>query len=150
MVETLGGCTSRCRSASGEVAGSSLDSRVEESGRATSIEASAVLMRGGNCGSLPGSLLPRCSWPIGAHQLSGIQRTLAGAKGTGVVLGLIGEARRREGEIPNCSGRLHHPGKPAFLRLGILPQQLRTFPFVRNVHVVARFYQLAIHFAQGY
>src|SRR5271157_1629874 len=44
----LGGCTSRCRPASGEVAGWPLDSRVEESGRATSIEASAVLMRGGD------------------------------------------------------------------------------------------------------
>src|SRR5271157_4597854 len=55
----LGGCTSRCRPASGEVAGWPLDSRVEESGRATSIEASAVLMRVGNSGSLPGSLLPR-------------------------------------------------------------------------------------------
>src|SRR5271157_5604411 len=72
----LGGCTSRCRPASGEVAGWPLNSRVEESGRATSIESSAVLMRVGDSGSLPGSLLPRCSWPLGAQQLAGIQRTL--------------------------------------------------------------------------
>ena len=35
---------------------------------------------------------------------------------------------RAKGEIPNCSGELHDPVKPAFRRLGILPQQLRTSP----------------------
>ncbi len=34
----------------------------------------------------------------------------------------------REGDIPNCSGKLHDPGKRAFRRIGILPQQLRTSP----------------------
>src|SRR5271157_2395310 len=34
----------------------------------------------------------------------------------------------REGDIPNCSGKLHDPVKPALRRLGILPQQLRTSP----------------------
>src|SRR5208337_3924004 len=33
-----------------------------------------------------------------------------------------------EGDIPNCSGKLHDPFKPGFRRLGILPQQLRTSP----------------------
>ena len=37
---------------------------------------------------------------------------------------------RREGDIPNCSGELHDRGKPAFRRLGILPQQLGSSPFV--------------------
>ena len=32
---------------------------------------------------------------------------------------------RREGDIPIRSAKLHDPGKPAFRRLGILPQQLR-------------------------
>src|SRR5271165_1050780 len=31
---------------------------------------------------------------------------------------------RREGDVLNCSGKLHDPGKLAFRRLGILPQQL--------------------------
>jgi len=30
----------------------------------------------------------------------------------------------REGDVPNCSGKSHDPGKPAFRRLGILPEQL--------------------------
>ncbi len=34
----------------------------------------------------------------------------------------------REGDIPKCSGKSHDPGKPAFRRLGILPQQLKTSP----------------------
>jgi hypothetical protein len=34
----------------------------------------------------------------------------------------------REGDIPNCSGKMHDPGKPAFRRPGILPHQLRTSP----------------------
>ncbi len=37
--------------------------------------------------------------------------------------------RRRgigEGDIRNCFGKLNDPGKPAFRRLGILPQQLGT------------------------
>jgi hypothetical protein len=39
---------------------------------------------------------------------------------------------RREGVVSNCSAKLHDPGKPGFRRLGILPQQLRAFPFVRQ------------------
>ena len=39
-------------------------------------------------------------------------------------------ARSREGDIPNCSAKLHDPCKPAFRRLRILPQQLGTSPFV--------------------
>jgi hypothetical protein len=31
-----------------------------------------------------------------------------------------------EGDLRNCFGKLNNPGKPAFRRLGILPQQLRT------------------------
>jgi len=33
----------------------------------------------------------------------------------------------REGNIPECSGKSHDQGKPAFRRLGILPQQFRTY-----------------------
>jgi hypothetical protein len=36
--------------------------------------------------------------------------------------------RVREGDLPKCSGKLTDPGKPAFRRPGILPQQLRTSP----------------------
>src|SRR5271157_1807636 len=39
----------------------------------------------------------------------------------------------REASFLYCSAKLHNPGKPAFHRLGILPQQLRTSPFVRAV-----------------
>src|SRR5271166_259718 len=38
--------------------------------------------------------------------------------------------RHREGDIPNCFGKLHDSGKPAFRRPGILPKQLRTSPLL--------------------
>src|SRR5208282_2244086 len=104
----LGGCTSRCRPASGEVAGWPLNSRVEESGRATSIEASAVLMRVGDSGSLPGSLLPRCSWPVGAHQLAWIQRTLEHHCEFAVSRGGLAI---RKGDEPDCKVESFAPGK---------------------------------------
>jgi hypothetical protein len=45
---------------------------------------------------------------------------------------------RREGVVSNCSAKLHDPGKPGFRRLGILPQQLRAFPFVRQQSAMFR------------
>ena len=36
-------------------------------------------------------------------------------------------------KIPNCSGKSHDPGKPAFRRLGILPHQLRTSPLFASI-----------------
>ena len=37
----------------------------------------------------------------------------------------------RKRGIRNCFGKLNDPGKQGLRRLGILPQQLRTYPFVR-------------------
>jgi len=53
-------------------------------------------------------------------------------------LGNAGQTRVREGDIPDCSGKLHDPGKHDFRRLGILPDQLRMPPlFVTGKEWVA-------------
>jgi len=58
--------------------------------------------------------------------------TVSGGRvsGAAIVLSdrIADNARVLEGDIPNCSGKLHDPVKPAFRRLGILPQQLRRSP----------------------
>src|SRR5271157_5022850 len=104
----LGGCTSRCRPASGEVAGWPLDRRVEESGRATSIEASAVFVSVGNAESFPKGLLTHCSWPLGAQQLSGIQRTLEHHCEFAVSRGGLAI---RKGDEPDCKVESFAPGE---------------------------------------
>src|SRR5271157_4863049 len=64
--------------------------------------------------------------------------SMARARVAGSIVGLASRFQRvsmvLEGDIPNCSGKLHDPVKPAFRRLGILSQQLRTSPlFARSV-----------------
>jgi hypothetical protein len=50
-----------------------------------------------------------------------------------------------EGDIRNCFGKLNDPGKPAFRRLGILPQQLGTSRMALRKSV-SRFYQMVCVF----
>ncbi len=57
---------------------------------------------------------------------------------------IFGQGRARfcrvgEGDVRNCFGKLNDPGKPAFRRLGILPQQLRTSPLFVSGGRVALF-----------
>ena len=47
---------------------------------------------------------------------------------------VVDRVGRREGNIPDCSAKLDDPGKPAFRKLCILPQRLRTFPFVPFIY----------------
>jgi len=59
---------------------------------------------------------------------NGFRRGASRSGGHGNSPGSNGTDGVREGDVPNCSGKLHDPGKLAFRRLGILPQQLRTSP----------------------